>query len=188
MVAMLLFAGYDSPPMRATNIYFIGPMGAGKTTIGRRVARELGLRFIDLDRRIETQTGASVELVFEIEGEAGFRKRETRALQQVSRKKGILLATGGGVILSRRNRKILRSTGFVVHLQTTVDQQIKRLKRDRQRPLLRAPNRRQRLEEMAQTRNPLYAELADLEVTTGNRTLNVAATQIAEEIRSAWQN
>ena len=171
--------------MQQINIYFVGPMGAGKTTIGRRVAELLGYEFLDLDHEIEEQTGASVSLVFEIEGEAGFRLRETKALRDLCDRTGILLATGGGVILREENRDVLSRTGFVVYLKTSVDQQIRRLRQDKQRPLLQTPNRRKKLKEMAELRNPLYEDVADITVETGGRSMHVAAKRIAASIEEA---
>lgn len=171
--------------MQQINIYFVGPMGAGKTTIGRRVAEMLGYEFVDLDHEIEEQTGASVGLVFEIEGEAGFRLRETKALRDSCARRGILLATGGGVILKEENRDVLAGTGFVVYLRTSVDQQIRRLRQDKQRPLLQTANRRRKLNEMADFRNPLYESVADITVDTGGRSMHAAAKRIAATIQEA---
>lgn len=171
--------------MQQINIYFVGPMGAGKTTIGRRVAELLGYEFVDLDHEIEEQTGASVSLVFEIEGEAGFRLRETKALKDLCERKGVLLATGGGVVLREENRDVLSSSGLVVYLRTSVDQQIRRLRQDKQRPLLQTPNRRRKLREMADLRNPLYESVCDITVDTGGRSMHVAAKRIAATIEAA---
>ncbi len=144
------------------NLFIIGPMGAGKTTIGKRLARELKLEFIDLDQAIESHTGASIPLIFDIEGEAGFRRRESDLLRRLVSREGILLATGGGAILAEENRHLLRDNGLVIYLKTPVDEQLRRLKHDRSRPLLQAADRRERLLQMAQQRNPLYEQTADL--------------------------
>jgi len=119
-----------------SNIYLIGPMGSGKTTIGHRVAKLLGMDFLDCDRELEAQTGASVSLIFDLEGESGFRERETRMLQNLTSHENVLVATGGGVILEAENCEMLSRSGLVVYLQTSVEQQFRRLRRDRSRPLL----------------------------------------------------
>ena len=147
------------------NLFLIGPMGAGKSSIGRRLAEHLGMHCVDLDAAIEEHTGASVATIFEIEGESGFRQRESDLLAELTTQAGIVLATGGGVVLSPRNRTLLRERGFVVWLQTSVEQQLQRLARDRQRPLLEAADRRERLEQLARERDPLYRELADFRIT-----------------------
>ncbi len=142
------------------NVILVGPMGSGKTTVGKALAPKLGLEFMDLDQEIEARCGVDVSLIFEIEGEAGFRARERAMLKELSGRKGILLATGGGTILAPANRELLRATGLVVWLQTDVEQQLRRLAKDQRRPLLRAPDRRERLEELAAERDPLYRECA----------------------------
>lgn len=167
-----------------SNIYLIGPMGSGKTTIGQRLARILCLDFFDSDRELEGQTGASVNLIFDIEGEKGFRERETRVLETVTSRKNILLATGGGAILLAENRELLDRSGLVVYLQTSVKQQLNRLRRDRSRPLLQKGNREKKLTELAAARNPLYEELADIVFPSQNRGPAVAAKQLAHLILS----
>jgi shikimate kinase len=146
----------------APNLFLIGPMGAGKTTIGRQIAELFRMPFFDLDHEIEAHTGARVGLIFELEGETGFRRRETTMLADLAARSSLVLATGGGAVLSADNRRLLHERGFVIWLDTPVDAQLARLARDRQRPLLEAPDRRARLEQLAVQRNPLYAEIADL--------------------------
>lgn len=163
-------------------VFLVGPMGSGKTTLGRRAAEQLGLTFIDCDEEIERRTGASVNLIFDIEGEAGFRARETALLRELSERDGILVATGGGVIQSEENRRILRDRGFVVWLPTTVKQQLRRLEKDRKRPLLQAPDRRERLEALARERNPLYANVADLTYRSRHRNVVLAAEGLARAL------
>jgi shikimate kinase len=169
-----------------SNVYLIGPMGSGKTTIGQRVARLLGLEFLDCDRELEIQTGASVNLIFDVEGEAGFRKRETRMVRKLTARRNVLVATGGGVVVRRRNRELLKNSGLVVYLRTSVAQQLRRLSRDRTRPLLQTPDRRERLTRLAAERNSLYEELADIEFPSRNRNPAVAARALAELIRAHW--
>ena len=165
------------------NIYLVGPMGSGKTTIGSRLAELLGLEFLDCDHELEAQTGASVSLIFDIEGESGFRERETRLLRELTAREGVLVATGGGAVLRAENRKMLSQTGLVVYMKTSVEQQLKRLGRDRSRPLLQTPDRRQKLEQLARDRNPLYQEVADVEFPARNRGLDAAAAELARIIR-----
>lgn len=165
------------------NIFLIGPMGSGKTSIGQRVAALLGLEFFDCDHELEKQTGASVNLIFDVEGEEGFRARETRMLDDLTARTGVLVATGGGVILKSENRLMLRDRGTVVYLKTSVSQQLKRLARDRSRPLLQKGDRRKKLQDMALERNPLYEELAEIEFPALNRALDSVAQQLADTIR-----
>lgn len=167
---------------RLPNIYFIGPMGSGKTTIGQRVAVQLGLEFVDSDHELEAQTGASVNLIFDVEGEAGFRARESRMLEQLTRRQGVLVATGGGVVTQARNRELLSRHGLVVYLRTSVAQQLSRLRRDRSRPLLQTDDRRERLERLAEERNPLYQEVADIEFPSQSRSPDVSARKLVAQI------
>jgi shikimate kinase len=167
-------------------IFLIGPMGSGKTTLGRRVADSLGLDFFDCDRELEKLTGASVNLIFDIEGEAGFRERETRILEEMASRESALISTGGGVVTRKVNRDILRRHGYIVWLKTPVAQQLHRLGRDRVRPLLQTPNREQRLRELARERDPLYSELADLVFETRNRNVRLVASELAQAIREQW--
>jgi len=169
-----------------TNVYLVGPMGSGKTTIGQRVAKLLDLEFFDCDQELEAQTGASVSLIFDVEGEEGFRERETRLLEQLTKRRGVLVATGGGAVLRRRNRELLRHNGLVVYMSTTVAQQLRRLNRDRTRPLLQTPDRREKLVRLAAQRTPLYKELATIEFPSHNRGLDVTARALADLILAHW--
>lgn len=166
------------------NVFLVGPMGSGKTTIGQRLADLLGLEFVDCDRELEARTGASVSLIFEIEGEQGFREREAQMLQELAARDGIVLATGGGAILDADNRRVLRARGLVVYLKTSVDQQLRRLGRDRSRPLLQTPDRRRKLQSLAEQRDPLYEEVADVEFPARNKGPDAVARQLAEVIRN----
>lgn len=148
------------------SIFLVGPMGAGKSTSGRLLARTLGLTFIDSDKVIEERTGASIPLIFELEGEAGFRARERAVIDDLTREAGIVLATGGGAILAPENREVLRTRGKVVYLHASVDHQMERTAHDRNRPLLQTPDRRGKLEELMKVREPLYRETAHLVVET----------------------
>ncbi len=169
-------------------IFLIGPMGSGKTTVGRVLARRMRLDFHDLDQEIEQRCGVDVSTIFDIEGEAGFRAREQSMLDELTQRDRILLATGGGSIVDPTNRGMLAERGIVVWLETDVDQQLKRLERDQRRPLLQAPDRRERLEKLAQTRNPLYRECAHLTIRSANISpaamANRAHRKIVEYMRS----
>lgn len=172
----------------APNLFFVGPMGAGKTTIGRRAAELLGLPFFDLDHAIEEHCGADIPLIFEVEGEAGFRHRESGLLAEFAARDGVALATGGGAVLVEENRRILKRRGFVVYLETTIEEQLKRLARDRKRPLLAAPDRRERLQSLAAQREPLYRDVADFTLAAGhNGTVPQAAQRLAASLREHWQ-
>ncbi len=164
------------------NLALIGPTGAGKSSIGRLLARELGRPFLDLDRCIEQQAGAEIALIFELEGEAGFRHRESAALATALAASGQVIACGGGIVLDPGNRRLLREHAFVVHLGVSVAQQLERLARDRTRPLLQTDDRRARLQELAAVRDPLYAEIADLAWPACGGTAQTIATQLAQRI------
>jgi len=166
-------------------VFLVGPMGSGKTTLGRRAAQQLGLTFYDCDEEIVARTGASVNLIFDIEGEEGFRLRERQMLEELARRDGVLIATGGGVVTVPENRTLLRESGLVIWLQTSVAQQLKRLAQDRKRPLLQAPDREERLEAMAAERNPLYGQVAHSTFRARQRNVARAAQQLADCIRSA---
>lgn len=171
----------------ADNLVLVGPMGAGKTSIGRRLAERMGLRFVDADREIEAHTGASVATIFECEGEAGFRGRERALLAQLLDGAGQLVATGGGAVLAAENRALLRARGFVVHLHADVDAQVARLARDRTRPLLQRPDRDAVLHALAEQRAPLYAEVADLRYDTSRQSCGDAAASLAQLLATRWQ-
>lgn len=166
------------PSTTMNRIFLIGPMGSGKTTVGRHLAERLDLDFADLDLALQQRCGVEVAVIFDIEGEKGFRERESALLDELSRREGIVLATGGGSVLDPANRQLLRDRGLVVFLETSVGQQLRRLERDRQRPLLQAPDRRERLTDMAEARNPVYRECAHLVV----RSANVPPPAMAEEV------
>ena len=172
----------------APNLFFIGPMGAGKTTVGRHIAELFRMPFLDLDHAIEAQTGATVGLIFDLEDEAGFRHRESAMLAELTARNGLVLATGGGAVLSADNRRLLRERGFVIWLDVSVDAQLARLARDRQRPLLHAPDRRARLERLAVERNPLYTEIADLHIASSGLGNSMrAAHDVLDLLEARWQ-
>lgn len=162
-------------------------MGAGKSSIGRRLARHFGMPCIDLDAAVEERTGATVATIFELEGEAGFRRRESDLLAELVQRDGIVLATGGGAVLAPQNRPLLHEHGFVLWLETSIEQQLQRLERDRQRPLLDAPDRRARLEQLARERDPVYRELADFTVAGAGESCQHAAARIARLLEQHWR-
>lgn len=169
--------------MHSQRIFLIGPMGSGKTTIGRRLAEALDLEFVDSDHALEERTGADIPLIFELEGEEGFRRRETAMLDELTQRDGVVLATGGGSVLREENRAYLRSRGVVIYLETPVDKQLQRTRHDRQRPLLQTADPRARLEELMQVREPLYRELADITISTNRGTLVTMVKQLVEMLR-----
>lgn len=152
-----------------SNVFLVGPMGAGKSTIGRLLAKELGYPFKDSDREIEARTGADIPWIFDVEGEEGFREREEAMIAELVREDGIVLATGGGVVMREANRQALAANGLVVYLRTSVDQQLQRTAKDRQRPLLQTPDPEKVLRELMAKRDPLYSEIADLTIDTDQR-------------------
>lgn len=149
------------------NIYFIGLMGAGKTTIGRLLAKQLGREFYDSDVEIERKTGVKIPLIFELEGEAGFRKRETAAIEELSQLHDVIVATGGGAVLLPENRAYLKSSGKIIYLRAKVHDLYQRTRSDKSRPLLQGANPKQKLEQLYAVRDPIYTELADYIVDTG---------------------
>ncbi len=157
-------------------------MGAGKSTIGRHLAQMLHLEFHDSDQEIENRTGADIAWVFDVEGEEGFRRRETQVVADLTEKQGIVLATGGGSIQSKDIRNNLSARGIVVYLETTIDKQVARTQRDKRRPLLQVDDPREVLEKLAEIRNPLYEEIADVIVKTDEQSAKVVANQIIEQL------
>jgi shikimate kinase len=162
-------------------------MGAGKTTIGRQLAKALKLPFYDSDKAIEESTGVDIPTIFEFEGEEGFRDREQKMLQQLTKMDGIVLATGGGAILREENRKLLKEHGFIVYLQCSVDRILERTRRDAQRPLLNTDNPRERIETLFTQREPLYLSCADYKIDTGVLQSKVVVSQILEEYKSVYR-
>jgi len=171
----------------APNLVLVGPMGAGKSSLGRRLGSRMGLEFVDADRRLEKQAGASVALIFEHEGEAGFRAREARLLAELLQGKGLAIATGGGAVLSAATRDCLRARAFVVNVQVGVEQQLARLERDTARPLLASGDRRETLRALAAIRDPLYAEVADMVFTSDGLSVDDAARRLAALLSRQWQ-
>ncbi len=161
-----------------SNIFLIGSMGTGKSTVGRKLARKLSQQFYDCDDEIEKRTGVSVALIFEIEGEEGFRKRETQLLNELASLSNIVLATGGGAVLNIENRTRLSEKGFVVYLKSDIKQLLKRTCRDRKRPLLQSEEPELVLKEMLEIREPLYEEISDMLIDTAELSIDDIITQI----------
>jgi shikimate kinase len=164
------------------NIYLIGPMGSGKTAVGRQLARDIGREFFDSDLEIEKRTGVEVGLIFEKEGEAGFREREREVIGALATYNDAVVATGGGAILDAINREQLRASGLVVYLKTSVGDQLKRTRRNRTRPLLLTGNPRAVLEGLAEIRTPIYEEIADITLDTVGQRVKYVAAAVKREL------
>ena len=167
------------------NVFLIGPMGAGKSTIGRLLAKELKYPFKDSDREIEVRTGADIPWIFDFEGEEGFRQREEAMIAELVHEDGIVLATGGGVVMRPANRAALKSGGLVVYLCTSVEQQLQRTAKDRQRPLLQTADPEAVLRDLMAKRDPLYREIADLIIETDQRGPKVVVNAILAKLQEA---
>jgi len=165
------------------NLFLIGPMGSGKSAVGRALASSLHRPFFDSDDVIEERTGVDIPFIFEKEGETGFRAREARVIAELTEREGIILATGGGAIINTENRQHLGARGYVVYLFTSVDQQLKRTHKGRERPLLaKSDDRRNVLEALMAEREPQYREIADLVVETDGRKVKAVADEILEKL------
>jgi shikimate kinase len=171
--------------IRAQNIFLIGPMGAGKSTIGRQLAESLSYTFRDSDQEIQRRTGVDIPTIFEYEGESGFRDRERQVIEELIQGERIVLATGGGAILHPENRQDLAARGVVVYLHCSPEQQYARTARDRSRPLLDTADPLQRLRDLMAEREPLYRQVADIVVTTEKRGTTSVVKEIRRRIESA---
>lgn len=170
---------------KTSNIFLVGLMGAGKTTVGRALARTLHRRFIDSDHEIEARTGASIPWIFEIEGETSFRIRESEVIRDLTAQSDIVLATGGGAILRPENRECLKARGTVIYLRASVSSILQRTRHDKNRPLLQTADPRQRLEQLAREREPYYLEVADLVVETGRPNVQSLVQTIISQLELA---
>lgn len=170
----------------AANLVLVGPMGAGKTTLGRALAARLGLRLQDVDSAVEQEAGASVTELFARDGEAGFRAREKAMLARLLKGEGVLIATGGGAVLDADNRQAMRARAFVVYLPVDVATQLARLTGDGSRPLLARPDREQVLHDLATVRSPLYREVADLVFDAHGLAADTAANRLVDRLANHW--
>jgi shikimate kinase len=171
--------------LNTENIFLVGPMGSGKSAVGRQLATRLGLGFVDSDAEIEARTGVDIPYVFEREGEAGFRAREAEILDHLTRCARMVIATGGGAVQDAATRSRLQSRGCVVYLRTSVDQQLARTRRSDKRPLLMNPDPRGTLERLAGLRAPLYQEVADITVDTDGRRVKTVVEEILRRLEAA---
>lgn len=163
-------------------VFLVGPMGAGKTTIGKYLAQQLNLQFADTDTEIEARTGADIPWIFDVEGEEGFRAREQQAVEEMTLWDNVLLATGGGVIMRQENRRVLAARGFVVYLHATVEEQVRRTHRDRRRPLLQSGDPEQILSDLMAVRDPLYREISDHVIDTDGCSPRTVAQKLVREL------
>ncbi len=169
--------------VKYNNIFLIGPMGAGKSSIGKMLATKLNIDFFDSDIELERRAGASISWIFDVEGEKGMREREVKVIQALTGMKNIVLATGGGSILDAENRSVLAARGTVIYLKATIDQQVNRTMHNRDhRPLLQVDDLRSKIEELAKIRSPLYEEIADYTISTADGSANDVITKILEKI------
>ena len=170
--------------MSTQNIFLIGLMAVGKSTVGRRLANVLDCPFFDSDEEIERRTGAAISWIFDVEGESGFRDREQQVIDDLSQREGIVLATGGGAVLRNVNRQRLAQRGFVVHLHSPIDRLVARTQNDRNRPLLQTDDPRKVLEELYAQREPLYAEIADVKIVTAQQSVSGLVSQLVKKIKA----
>jgi len=165
------------------NIFLIGPMGAGKTTMGRQIAKRLNMDFEDSDHAIEAHTGADIPLIFEKEGEEGFRKREALIIEELTQQPNLVLATGGGAVLANENRQHLKSRGIVIYLHSDIKHLIERTRHDKNRPLLQTADPAAKLREIMTVREPLYRETADIIINTGQQSIKTVINTILDKIK-----
>lgn len=170
------------------NIFLIGPMGAGKSSIGRKLSSKLARPFWDSDKVLEQRTGVDIPTIFEFEGEDGFRERESRIIDELSQKSGIVLATGGGAVLQEQNRDWLQTRGLVVYLCAAVNTQLRRTARNRNRPLLHAVNPRAKLMQLFEQRDPFYRQIADIVVSTDNLSIAVVTDGLLRQLVPTTDN
>ncbi len=169
------------------NVYLVGLMGAGKTTIGRLLARRLKLRFYDADQEVERRCGVKIPVIFEIEGEAGFRAREQQAIAELTALNGIVLATGGGAVMAEENRRRLAASGTIVYLNARPEDLFDRVRQDRNRPLLACADPLTRLRELHAERDPLYRSLADIVMDTGTQSLPALVRALLGRLEKLWK-
>lgn len=168
------------------NIFLVGPMGAGKSTIGLLLSKELNSPFFDIDKVIEERAGANIPWIFDIEGEAGFRQREEQVIEEITQLAPAIVATGGGAVLSAANRANLGARGIVIYLKTTVEQQLERTSKDKNRPLLQADSPREVLTNLMQQREPLYSQVSDITIHTDRRHPRAVVSEIVKKIKAEF--
>ena len=173
--------------MVSGNIFLVGPMGAGKSTVGRQLAKALGRDFYDSDKEIEKRTGVSISWIFEMEGEEGFRIREQKVIDDLTKLKDIVLATGGGAVLTDENRLALRSRGNVVYLSASAEQLFRRTSKDKTRPLLQTEDPKQQITKLLEQRDPLYKNVADIELRTGDQSIQHAVSEVIKQLENVGQ-
>lgn len=172
------------PKRPSGNVFLVGMMGAGKTTVGKLLAQQLGKIFVDSDEKIQQRTGVTIPHIFDVEGEEGFRQREAGVIQDMVKRDNIVLATGGGAVLSEQSREALRGNGIVVYLKSSVHDLWQRTRHDRNRPLLQTADPRARLKELYELRDPLYTEVADLVMPTGKQNVHSLVQQLRQELKN----
>lgn len=173
---------YSPATQSAENIFLVGLMGAGKTSVGKMLAKRLNKAFCDSDHEIERMTGVRIPVIFEIEGEEGFRLRESKMLAELVRRKNIVLATGGGAILSEQNRRLLAAHGTVIYLRAAINDLWRRTRHDKSRPLLQTGDPLGKLQELLAQRDPLYREIANIIIDTGNQSLGTLIHKIEQQL------
>ena len=161
----------------------IGPMASGKSIIGKKLSEALGIDFIDTDKEIERNAGADISWIFEIEGEEGFRKREMRTLNEISKKENCVIATGGGSVIQKKNREIMTSRGKIVYLEISIEKQLERTLKDKSRPLLRKGNKEETLRSIKKTRDPLYEEIADITIKQEEKSHSKIVLEIVNKLK-----
>ncbi len=164
------------------NIVLIGPMGAGKSSVGKRLAKQLNRKFFDCDKVLEQRTGVAITTIFELEGESGFRERETKILGELSTLENVVIATGGGAVLLEKNIQLITQNSIIIYLRASVNSQIKRTKHDKKRPLLQTADRHATLEALAKTRNPIYTKIADIIVDTDKQSISTSLEEITKQL------
>tara|TARA_B100000029_G_scaffold510566_1_gene602341 strand:+ start:1256 stop:1762 length:507 start_codon:yes stop_codon:yes gene_type:complete len=165
-------------------IFIVGPMASGKSTIGKRLAQKLNLQFIDIDKEIESRAGTDIPWIFEVEGEKGFRKREEKVLEESIKESNIVISTGAGIVLSKRNRDLMTRSGKVIYLEASLKIQLKRTQNDKSRPLLMDENKEEVLKKLKKEREPIYEEISNLKINQENKKLK----QVVEEISNKLNN